>query len=408
MAGTLPRLRLDIDFMPSPVEDRPGLLLRDPMLYSPAMLIVPPFLVPCLELFDGESTEAELRELLVRITGELQVGDVIQHLMESFGNAGFLDDEKFAALKEERQKAFREAPHRMPAHAGSGYPDQPQELRATLNEWMGASSDDPAPADGLVGIAAPHVSPAGGWECYRDAYRLLTPDLRDRTFVVLGTSHYGAPDRFGLTRKPFVTPWGEARTDTAMVDLLARRAPDSILMEDYCHAVEHSIEFQVVFLQSIYGPDVRILPILCGSFGRSIYLGGQPEDAPEVRRFLDVLGELADREAARLFWVLGIDMAHMGQRYGDDFQARENDGLMLEVAERDRKRIEQVAAGDAAGFWDQVKQNRDDLKWCGSAPLYTFLKIRSGAKANLRRYQQWNIDENSVVSFAALSMSAAR
>ena len=30
-------------------------------------------------------------------------------------------------------------------------------------------------------------------------------------------------------------------------------------MEDYCHAVEHSIEFQVVMLQHIYGPKVRIL-----------------------------------------------------------------------------------------------------------------------------------------------------
>ena len=31
-------------------------------------------------------------------------------------------------------------------------------------------------------------------------------------------------------------------------------------MEDYCHAVEHSIEFQVMFLQSIFGPDIKVLP----------------------------------------------------------------------------------------------------------------------------------------------------
>ena len=54
---------------------------------------------------------------------------------------------------------------------------------------------------GIMGIAAPHVSPQGGWQSYRAAYQELTPDLRDRTFVVLGTSHYGQPGKFGLTRQ---------------------------------------------------------------------------------------------------------------------------------------------------------------------------------------------------------------
>src|SRR5579871_1630337 len=128
---------------------------------------------------------------------------------------------------------------------------------------------EPASAqDSQIGIAAPHVSPFGGWESYRDAYSALLPSYWDRTFVVLGTSHYGEPDRFGLTRKPFVTPFGEATTDTALVDELANAAPGAIRMEDYCHAVEHSIEFQVLFLQHIFGAGIRILPILCGSFAR--------------------------------------------------------------------------------------------------------------------------------------------
>ena len=87
--------------------------------------------------------------------------------------------------------------------------------------------------------------------------------------MVLGTSHYGQPDKFGLTRKPFETPFGRTRIDQALVDEL--EAQPAALMEDYCHAVEHSIEFQVLFLQAIYGPDVRILPVLCGSFGRSMH-----------------------------------------------------------------------------------------------------------------------------------------
>ena len=62
------------------------------------------------------------------------------------------------------------------------------------------------------------------------------------------------------------------------MDELAAPRRSAVRMEDYCHAVEHSIEFQVLFLQYLYGPNIRILPILCGSFARSIYRGGKPED----------------------------------------------------------------------------------------------------------------------------------
>jgi predicted class III extradiol MEMO1 family dioxygenase len=76
---------------------------------------------------------------------------------------------------------------------------------------------------------------------------------------------------------------------------------------------------------------------------------------------------------------------------------------MLTVAERDRQRIDRMIDGDAAGFWDLVQENRDDLKWCGSSPIYTFLKARPSARGKLERYEQWNIDQESVVSFAGIT-----
>ncbi len=386
--------------MPSPVEEQPGLLLRDSFRYSDKILIFPPPIVPCLACFDGVQTELDLRAKLLEVTGDLRSGSLVTQMVEALRLSGFLQDETFAGMKAAKEREFAQADFREPSHAGSAYPDDTVELRSVMDEWM---AGDEKPELALTGIAAPHVSPGGGYDSYRSAYGLLGPEYRDRTFVILGTSHYGAPDRFGLTRKAYRTPWGDARTDTALVDELTRLAPGSIGTEDYCHAVEHSIEFQIVYLQSICGPDVKVLPILCGSYANSIYRGGKPEDNEDVKRFLGTLGEIATREAARLFWVLGIDMAHMGERYGDAFAAVANDGEMLAVGGRDRQRMERVAAGDATGFWDLVQERQDDLKWCGSSPLYTFLKVLPGVRGRVRRYEQWNIDDKSVVSFAGMS-----
>jgi AmmeMemoRadiSam system protein B len=391
--------------MPSPVAERPGLLIRDPYRYSDITLIIPPPLVECLQYFDGERTSLDLRESLVRATGDLQVSDLEQHLIDTLSSSGFLEDDAFARMKDERHRDFAAAPRREAVHAGGAYPDEIDALNTTMQRYMGEAAAAPS-RDGLIGIAAPHVSPEGGWNSYQAAYRALSPDYKDRTFVVLGTSHYGAAERFGLTRKPFVTPLGESTVDASLVDWLAAKAEPAIQMEDYCHAVEHSIEFQVLFLQHLYGPGVRILPILCGSYARSIYLGGKPEADEGVSRFLDALGELAARESQRLFWVLGIDMAHIGRRYGDSFVAQADRGELELVRERDHRRIARIEASDAAGFWDLVQDNQDDLKWCGSAPLYTFLKAVPRARGKLLRYEQWNIDPQSVVSFAGMSFSA--
>jgi AmmeMemoRadiSam system protein B len=401
VSSTLPRLRADLDFMPSPVDDRPGLLIRDSFRYSDTVLIVPPPLVQCLTCFDGLQTQLDLRAMLVEISGQLEVGDLEDQLIDVLTRSGFLDDETFHEMKQQREKEFAASAVREPSHAGSAYPSDREELRTVMDQWM--TGEASANRNNLIGIAAPHVSPGGGYESYRAAYGLLGPEYKDRTFVILGTSHYGAPERFGLTRKPYVTPWGASRTNVTLVDELTRQAPAAIATEDYCHAVEHSIEFQVLFLQSIFGPDISVLPILCGSYAQSIYRGGQPESSENVNRFLGALGDIADREGDRLLWVLGIDMAHMGKRYGDRFEALANENEMLAVDGRDRVRMDRIMAGDAAGFWELVQEYHDDLKWCGSSPVYTFLKVMPHARGSLERYEQWNIDPQSVVSFAGMS-----
>ena len=295
---------------------------------------------------------------------------------------------------------------RDPAHAGSAYPETPEALRKLLGQHLAMD----APSGGSsttrpVGIAAPHVSPEGGFASYAAAYRTLGPADARRTAVILGTSHYGPLHRFGLTKKAYSTPLGEARSDLELAEWLEQNGGPAAVREDYCHAVEHSIEFQVVFLQHVLGPDLRILPILCGPFA---YDHVRPEDDPGVEHFLAALRELAAREGDRLLFVLGIDMAHIGRRYGDALRAKADRGPMLEVRIRDEERIERALAGDAAGFWRLVRGDEgDDLSWCGAAPLYTFLQTAGPVRGRRLHYEQWNIDKESVVTFAGLVFDRA-
>lgn len=385
--------------MPSPVPDRPGLMIRDPLHYSDATLIVPPALVECLQLFDGEQTDGDLRAALVQLTGDLRVSELVEHLRGVLSESGFCEDAIYKDMREREHARFAQADRRDAIHAGSGYPEEPGELHATLDRYMDGSR---SPMRGLTGIAAPHVSPEGGWRSYGGAYGVLGDEYRDRIFIVLGTSHYGEPDRFGLTRKPFLTPFGATLPVPEVVEKLAAEGGPAAKVEDYCHAVEHSIEFQVIFLQHLYGAAIPVVPILCGPFFRCDGRGKPVEDET-VGRFLGALRALAASEGRRLFWVMGIDMAHIGRRYGDSFSAQADADGMKEVEAADRKRLEAVERGDAARLWDACGGVRDSLKWCGTSPLYTFLSAVPGVRGTTVRYEQWNIDEHSVVTFGALA-----
>jgi hypothetical protein len=269
--------------------------------------------------------------------------------------------------------------------------------------YLAGAPAAPADAGTIAGIAAPHVSPDGGWRSYAAAYGALTPDLAGRTFVILGTSHYGTPGRFGLTRKQFETPLGVTAVDTARIDALLEAGGPAVVSEDYCHAVEHSIEFQIVFLQHLYGPDVRILPILCGAMGAG---AGRPApgDDPDVRHFLATLARVCS-PADEVIWVAGIDMAHIGQRYGDETPAIADEGAMRDVAAKDRARCESMAGADADGFWKMVdaEPGGDPLQWCGSSATYALLAAARPRRGVLRHYEQWNIDPASVVTFGGMA-----
>ncbi len=408
MNKQLPRLRRGLDIFPSPVPENPGLLFRDPFLYTEEILIIPPLLTTALSFFDGESTVLDAQAYLSTLVGQLIPGEIIESMAEVLRQNSFLETEEFERSRAERHAEFAAAHARTPAHSGLSYPDQAEELRAMLDEYL---RDHRHPAtDPLIGLAAPHVSPLGGWECYAAAYGRLSSAagerLKDKTIVLLGTSHYGEPEKFGLTRKPFVTPLGALQPDTELIDWLASRADGSVAMEDYCHSIEHSIEFQCLFLQQMLGSDFKIVPILCGPFAKALQTGEPPERDDNVIRFFDALGELAEHHNSHLFWVLGIDLAHIGARYGDEIIARAERDEMLEVKEEDHERLKQVCAGASGEFFELVKSEQDPLKWCGFSPLYTFLSSLPDVRGELLRYDQWNIDEESVVSFAALEFAS--
>jgi len=75
-----------------------------------------------------------------------------------------------------------------------------------------------------------------------------------------------AQDLFSLSGKDFETPLGVAECDRLWVEKLKAAGGNVIATNDFAHRAEHSIEFQVLFLQHILPKDsFAIVPVLCGN-----------------------------------------------------------------------------------------------------------------------------------------------
>ena len=404
-----PRLR-GLEAFPTEHEGRPVIALRDPAGFAEQVLLLPAPLLDLVSLFDGEHSIGEIRAIVARRHGQAPTPAQIADIATRLDAAGFLESEAFTARRAAVEAAFRANPVRPAAHAGGAYAGEAGALRAQIDSFFahgeGPGASPPRVAAAPRGVIAPHIDFHRGGPAYAWAYRELAglsdsaqvPDL----FVILGTCHGGMPDPFAATLKPYETPLGPASVDRDFVEALQRRFGADLLASEPAHRSEHSIEFQAVMLRHALGArrPFTIVPVLASFLHEALWSGRAPEGDPRVPRFVDALRETVAASSRRICLVAGVDLAHVGPRFGD--AERNTPDTLAEVERRDRAMLESVIAGDAGGFYGAVAEDGDARRICGLSPIYTFLRALPGVAGRLDRYSQWPDPEGAVTFCAAV------
>jgi len=409
-----PRLRA-VEAFPVQHEGQRCIALRDPAGFTDRIAVLPGPLLDLVSLFDGEHPVAAIHEILRRRHGEAPSVDQIGALIEQLDDAGFLDSERFRARRRATDDAFRQSPTRPAAHAGGAYAGAPEALREQIAGFF-RHPDGPGPADGarladgpsrraagtLSALIAPHIDFHRGGPTYGRAYQEVLDRSDADLFVILGTCHAGMADPFAITLKPYDTPLGPAAVDRDFYEALARRAGQDLLASEPAHRAEHSIEFQALMLQYLLGArrPFTILPVLASYLHEAVWAGTEPEADPRVPRFLDALGETIASSPRRVCLIAGVDLAHVGPRFGDPDANTE--ASLATVERADRAMLEPVVAGDARGFFAGVAADGDARRICGLSPIYSLLRVLPEAPGRLIQYRQWP-DPEGAVTFCAVS-----
>jgi AmmeMemoRadiSam system protein B len=411
-----PRLR-PVEISPIEGDDEALFALVDPEGFGETV-VVPHGGVLLAMLMDGRRTLAALQAEFQAEAGiPLALSD-LKRLVQQLDAACLLEGERFEARREDEIRKYLAGPTRPAAFAGSSYAARPDALRKELAGYFGSpkgagaleKAPDPA-GPPLCAVLSPHIDPYRGGPAYAGAYRQMARRSPAELFVIFGTAHRPMENSFSVTRKDFETPLGLVKTDGRFIDRLAGHLASSVagrqidlFADELVHRNEHSIEFQALFLQYVLGPErpLAVVPVLVDSFYPLFEEGISPDESPEMQAFLAAVRAAAQHHPGGVCYVSGADLAHVGRRFGDEWtvDARRRE----EQAAEDRRLLETICRGDAAGLFRQVAAQQDRRRICGLAPTYTLLEVIGPARGELLAYDQAvDADGSGCVTFASVA-----
>lgn len=404
-----PKLR-PVEAFPVEHGEQTLICLRDPSGIAPEPIVVGMGAYFLITLFTGGHSLLDIQAAFVRRFGDILPSERLRELVASLDAAGFLDSPTHAERLRKAREEFERAPARAAALMGRCYESEPGRLRAEIEAYVdspsgpgrnGRESNRP-----LAGLVAPHIDPRRGGPVYAHAYCELTRHPRPEIVVILGTSHHGGgPELFTATRKDYATPLGTVPTDRDLLERIASRyRAGDLFAEEMLHRREHSTEFQALFLAWALGTGgYRIVPILVGPFHEMAVGGTRPADDPRVRSFLDALLAELGAERRRVLILSGVDFAHLGRKFGDDFSVDER--VAETMRREDGNLIENVRRGDPDAFFGHIAREHDRRRICGLAPIYTQLELLRGHAGRLLAYDiALEPETGSAVSFAGLAI----
>jgi AmmeMemoRadiSam system protein B/AmmeMemoRadiSam system protein A len=146
------------------------------------------------------------------------------------------------------------------AVAGTFYPDEPDALASTVRRLL---DDATGSAERPKALIAPHAGYIYSGPIAASAYAQLAP-LADqiRRVVLLGPAHRVALRGIALPGvAAFETPLGEIEIDEAAAASL--RDLPQVVISPAAHALEHSLEVQLPFLQTVLR-EFRLVPLAVG------------------------------------------------------------------------------------------------------------------------------------------------
>ena len=413
IGAPIPPLRADLELNPFEHEGQPMFMLSDMTGLSQESVAVPAAVVFVASLFDGKRTTAEIRRELVQHQVEV-TEEEISSLADEMKKHGLLETPDAQAKRIQALEDFRRSSAR-PFHAEArGLSKDPIEFGRFLNQFFkhpqgpGELPSATAPKDPPLGLVAPHIDFFRGGPLYAWAYGELAKCRPPDVIVAFGVAHMSPRSPWVPTLKAYETPYGPMEVDADLYQEIKAALWYDPLEEEWVHAKEHSLEFQALWLKHTWMKDTpKWVPILTSAF-ENFCDQSAPSTVQSIEQGIQKIAQILNarrKKGQKVMILAGVDLAHVGKRFGDDFDIDENWKKRIEQADRDS--LEQALNLEADAFFLAGAGQNEWRKVCGLSALYTSLRLIKALgngtppKGRLLGYDQQPDPAGGIVSFTS-------
>ncbi len=406
-----PALR-NIQYSPMKQGEEHYIVLWDQSGLSAERLIVPLNLFYLFQFLDGEHSLEQIGVEYLKKYGEFLMPAKLDQLIADLDHKLFLEGARYETAKAAAVQAYRDAPARKPQFAGRSYEDDPEKLREQIAGFF-AAKDGPgaAPSDNrgkaIKGLVVPNYEVREAGPLYAWAYKELREAESPDIYIIFGVAHAGLAGPVSVTDKNFETPLGVVPVHRPIMDYLKSNGEDEWFADELWHQKEHSIEFQLPFLQetvgtSPSGASLSMVPILSAFSPDNVLDPAQRDFADRIERFVSVLQAAIAASGRRVCLIASANLAHIGLRYGDD--KAPTDFSFHRCMQSDLEMLKHVENIDARGFAQFLAKERDVRHVLGFSAIYLLLRLLDGDKGEVLRYDREIVDQfNSTITYASAS-----
>ncbi len=423
--GDKPRIRNDLRVTPAESGGARAIVVQDPLGLLEQPMLLGGQALALLPMLDGGHSVLDIQTELTRRLGVLVTSEQVKAALAKLDESFLLDTDRYRGARADLLREFTESQSLPCSHAGTAFPPDARgfagwaegllaqgeavetkngEPEAEAGEPEAEAGEPEAEAGEIVAVVAPHIDFRVGAPAYAAAYGALRGRKYDRV-IILGVGHSLGEGRLALTEKDLETPAGTLRCDRELARELRAAAGEAAAPDDFAFRGEHSVEFQAALLAHVLGADIRVVPVLCGSFDDALEEHGRAAEVPGVGAFLAELEKAVSDKSTRTLLLAGVDLSHVGPKFGDEMSSK---AIAEESEEHDAKLLEALTAADAKAFWAEGRRAGGRFNVCGFSALACLLELLpEGAKGRQAAYHNWHEEPTrSAVSFAAAVFTA--
>jgi MEMO1 family protein len=208
----------------------------------------------------------------------------------------------------------------------------------------------------IKAVIVPHAGYIYSGPCAAWAYKEIAEAKMPELFIIIGPNHHSNISCISL--EDWMTPFGAVKADRNFADILMKNS--GIKVNEVYHAMEHSVEVQLPFLQystKDTETELRFLPILLSN-------------DLDYKKFAKDLKKTIKQMKREVIFIISSDFTHYGSNYryvpfSTDVEKR--------LKDLDKGAIDFIKRLDGEGFAEYL--NKTGITICGFMPILLLLEM---------------------------------